>query len=578
MRAFGTRRLLSGGFVCLILVGLARGEAVPLAVSKDGCECVLATPQASTQFYLLIGSLAESSRITQVSVRTQAASGPAYVPVEAAEPDQAWRLRVETQARFLERQRGQRPALNRFSPQAAPQATRNFYLFLGARDLENPAHYSEIHADLHGVGRHGQVYVDRDDRDVPGLSATVASVLRLFDEEVFPWAERNLGQVVDVDRDGRFTILLTARLGKLQNGAVHVDGFVRGSDFFRELRAPFSNRCDMLYLNSALKPGPRLRTVLLHEYTHAVTFCEHALTSYAAGPTYQDEESWLNEGLSHLVENEGGQAWSNLDHRLSTFLARPERFPLVVSDYYAAGQWRNPGLRGAAFLFLRSCRDRTDDALVRRLVQSPLRGIANLEAATRTPFAALFRQAALDLLDSRNYGTLHRDGTLLCGPRFHAVALDGGKADVDVAATASALFLLHSPAAGHARVHVDSNGPVQLTLVPLPAEAARLSLEWRESAGTWRLALTSHHRDIVLRGAAWHDSADAQMSEFASWLKSKPIAGGTTLVSAALPGQIPHIAEAVLSVLGEDMQGRRVTAWIVGPQHPHAKESGGGEE
>src|SRR5207237_6880398 len=126
--------------------------------------------------------------------------------------------------------------------------------------------------------------------------------VRIFDKDVGPWAEAHLGHVCDVDRDGRFTILVSSKLGALQRGQVGVDGFVRGSDFFRDLPAPFSNHCDMLYLNAALKPGPQLRAVIAHEYTHAVTFCEHGLSPYGGKATDQDEESWLSEGLAHLVE------------------------------------------------------------------------------------------------------------------------------------------------------------------------------------------------------------------------------------------------------------------------------------
>ena len=259
--------------------------------------------------------------------------------------------------------------------------------------------------------------------------------------------------MLDIDRDGRFTILLTGKLSALQNGKVQIDGFVRGSDFFRDLPAPFSNHCDMLYLNANLKPGPHLRTVMAHEYTHAVAFCEHALTAYRDGPTNQDEESWLNEGVAHLVENPAVNGWSNLDRRISAYLASPERFPLVVADYFSSGLWRNPGTRGATFLFLRSCQSHSDNDLTRRLIQSPLRGIANLETATQKPFTEVFRQAAVDLLLPSNFGYLDKEhkGPFLCGPRYLDVALDQGHAEQNLAGTAIAFFALHTPAGFHSR-------------------------------------------------------------------------------------------------------------------------------
>src|SRR5207249_7185987 len=141
---------------------------------------------------------------------------------------------------------------------------------------------------------------------------------------------RHLVRVQDDGRDGRFTMLMPPWLGKRQGGKVAVDGFVRGSAFSRDVAAPFSNHCDMMYLNANLRPGPHLRTLLAHEYTHAVVFSEHVFGDYLPGLPAQDEESWLNEGLAHLAEEAHGHGWSNLDYRVSAFLNSPEDYPLVV--------------------------------------------------------------------------------------------------------------------------------------------------------------------------------------------------------------------------------------------------------
>src|SRR5205823_11239839 len=102
-------------------------------------------------------------------------------------------------------------------------------------------------------------------------------VVATFDDRVFPTAARRLGTAQDTDGDGRFTVLITGWLTKLAGGRLAVDGFVRGADLDPEVPAPFGNRCDMMYLSAALGPGPHLRTVLAHEYTHAVTYSQKAL-------------------------------------------------------------------------------------------------------------------------------------------------------------------------------------------------------------------------------------------------------------------------------------------------------------
>src|SRR4029077_792208 len=91
--------------------------------------------------------------------------------------------------------------------------------------------------------------------------------------------------------------------------------------------------------------------------------------------------------------------------RISAFLSAPERYQLVISDYFRAGLFRSHGHRGAAYLFLRWCCDRYGNDLLKQLVQTNLTGTANLEAATHERFADLFRQWTIALaLSGTNLG------------------------------------------------------------------------------------------------------------------------------------------------------------------------------
>ena len=212
--------------------------------------------------------------------------------------------------------------------------------------LDDPAQYATIHAKAIAEGRHVRIYLD--DQETPSQLAPglVADVIDLFDREVIPRFQGLLGTYRDVDHDGRFTILLSPWLGRLQGGRTSVGGFVRGSDFQPLLGLPFSNRCDMMYVNSQTLPGPHLRTLLIHEYTHAVCFSRR--TADACGrPRFPEEEDWLNEAMAHCAESLFGGGWSNLDYRISRFLNDPSKYPLVVGDYYRAGLWRCHGCRGA---------------------------------------------------------------------------------------------------------------------------------------------------------------------------------------------------------------------------------------
>src|SRR5262249_54031249 len=150
--------------------------------------------------------------------------------------------------------------------------------------------------------------------------------------------------------------------------------------------------------------------------------------------------SWLNEALAHVVEELHGHSWTNLDYRVSAFLSAPERYRLVVGDYYASRLWRDPGTRGAAYLFLRWCREHYGDDLLLRLARSNLRGVLNLEVATQCPFPELFRawSAAVLLGEAGAHGLdLRRPlgSRLLGGPRFEEVPLHGGRHELRVAGT-----------------------------------------------------------------------------------------------------------------------------------------------
>ncbi len=490
--------------IAILLCGGARADVVPVAVAAGACELVVDTSRSSGHCYLVIGSLADAQRTTRVMIRTEPTDAPEQVPAERMVVPAGWRALVQEQAARQEQARKlRRPAV--FTPPVPPAPTRVFHVFIKDRELANAAHYAAATAELRAVGRHCQVYVDRAALDQHGLAPLLDDILRTFDEDVFPWASRRLGSVHDVDRDGRFTIFLTPLLGKLQNGAVAVDGFVRGSDFERDRAAPFSNRCDMMYLNSRLQPGPHLRTLLAHEYTHAVLYCEHVLETYLSGAAHQDEEGWLNEGIAHLVEEQLGYGWSNLEHRISAYLSWPERYPLVVPDYFHAGLWRTAGTRGATFLFLRSCRERHGLELLTRLARSSLGGVPNLEAATGERFDELFRRwGVAQLVDGAAWMRQAKLGRLCVGPRCHDVILRGDRQEFAIAGTAMLYLRLHSPGAARTRVRVEGE-LLQVTLVRPAAEQPWLELHADEDHGgsRFKLRLTAHGGDVRIEAAAW---------------------------------------------------------------------------
>ncbi len=304
-------------------------------------------------------------------------------------------------------------------------------------------------------------------------------MVELFDTDIIPRFGGLLGTYRDVDHDGRFAILLSPWLARLQGGRTSVGGFVRGSDFQSCLDRPFSNRCDMMYINSMTTPGDHLRTLLIHEYAHAVCFSRR--TSDSTGlPKFPDEEDWLNEAIAHCAESLFGGGWSNLDYRIARFLNEPSAYPLVVSDYYRAGLWRCHGCRGATYLFLRFCVERFGAQTLTRLIANPCRGTQNLELATGHSFEEIFRAWTLWLAEAgwqpaaspvRSgespepelapldlYGSLGEWG--FAGPQRQLWNVDTEQKPIDLRGTSAAyLELVASDAPGTRRIRLQgSNG------------------------------------------------------------------------------------------------------------------------
>jgi hypothetical protein len=549
-------------------------EVIPLAVREGHAEWVFPANQGPC--FLILGTLAPAHKNCRVHLQAESTTAAAHLPREAQGNQTA--IDLVQISRQVDRLRKYRQTAETFPCLPEPPRKKTFYLFTAERDLENPSSYTPISADLRGVGKYVQVYVDTRDSITADLDLTITEVTQTFDQEIYPWSRQKLGQVVDVDRDGRFTILLSTWLQRLQGGKVSLDGFVRGSDFLRDLGAPFSNRCDMMYLNAHLKPGPHLRTVMAHEFTHAVTFCEHVLhnpTGYK-----QDEESWLSEGLAHLVEDLHQHGWTNLDYRVSAFLAQPERYPLVVPDYFGSGLWRTPGTRGSVYLFLRWCYVTAGPDLPRRLIQSPLGGIRNLEQATQKPFAELYREWAVSLvqedswrgdrpLPDRFARAIPPPARVLGGPKF--TPLEPGRYDFALAGTCLKYFLVPTHDKNRRlRLQTDPDSNLQATLVRLHPQRGFLKVQGKihPADQSLQLEVQAYGSSVRLEAIAWEKLVPpvsgrekTGQRDLTSYQLPLLVPGEKRLCTlpALFPGPRSH--DVVIRVLAKEAEGRPVVGW-----------------
>ena len=504
-----------------------------------------------------------------------------------------------------------------------PPRDRTFHMLDRDGDVASAGNYATVHAELKAVGETVQIYVDsRDNFTVD--QALLKELISTFDRQLVPDAKRRLGAARDIDGDGRFTVLLSSRLEHLADGRYKIDGFVRAADFDRSLPPPFSNHTDMLYLNAKLKPGPHTQTIIAHEYMHAFAITR----KQAAGPNRSDrvdEEGWLDEGLAHLAEDDFGFSRTNLDYRVSAFLSRPEAYRLVVADYYAAELFRSHGARGATYLFLRYCADRFGADLTLKLIRSPLRGVANIEAATGRPFADLYRDWTValatgfeptsrptDALPASTDNPIRANPTItnhpkiktcksyfmktfgefgrsnLAGPRSTRLEPDDAdrrRDDFSLESTTTRFLEIAGSRAGGVMIDVDCppGSEPQVTVIPLPEGRADLSMTIESIADaetaepTVKIAIGERSGvGVRLTSLSWESLAPPQVVD--------PLRSSTRLDHAALVtifgsdrieksseltskrtitlnGLAERDGPIVLKLTGIDDSGRRVAAW-----------------
>ncbi|WP_145214496.1 hypothetical protein [Gimesia alba] len=364
---------------------------------------------------------------------------------------------------------------------------RSFYLFVTDGSLSDRNQYSKIKSRLIQQSDRVAIYLDQQQKEnelAPGL---VDGILETLEHQVLDKITSQCGPIRDVDQDGRFTILLSPWLSKLQGGKTSINGFVRPSDFRETVSEPFSNHCDMLYLNSALKPGQELLDLLSHEVTHAAVSSLRAFQSKSPAGPLMDEEDWLNEGIAHIME----PGYTNRDYRISEFYRKPEAYPLVVPDYYRAQLWRNHGCRGAVSLFLDWCNQiECTQRFPYRFTHHPLTGTRKIEQLTAHPFPELFRLWSLSLAQQTLHpGTrvktvgdqspFHCGKFLLAGPAFQTWDLSNNpQASMNIASTASGFLHLKTDEIQNGNITINVNGfsKMQLTLLKISQNGNRLSL------------------------------------------------------------------------------------------------------
>lgn len=277
-------------------------------------------------------------------------------------------------------------------------------------------------------------------------------IAELLETDLLDAVQNLLGEVEDVDRNNRLTVLLTdlrtASAG--HEAGVPVVACVRSSDLLDQA-GPFSG--DIIYLDrsfatkaagtptippahashhrmtsvlgvpvvhSRQKKTPHsddaeLRAILSHELAHAAAnsallrhqVSKAAVAKHSEGQTPCDEivkadvelPDWLNEAIAHTVEYHLVPGSENLTRRFDAFRSAPEQSPIFAADPSMPHSLRRSGCRAAAVSFLHHSYSDSGSlrSLLRTLVQFEYPLEERLHTLQTEEFPKAFRQWCLRL-------------------------------------------------------------------------------------------------------------------------------------------------------------------------------------
>jgi hypothetical protein len=300
---------------------------------------------------------------------------------------------------------------------AAPPTLGEVQSFRVCSNLQCSA-FSTVQATARFVGQKVAVFIDNDvPQSDPLTPADAAELGTTFDTYHYPIDINAFGSESDLDQNGVVIVLMTDAVNDLTPDCTdgRVVGYFFGGDL---LTGPNSNNGEVFY---TLVPAPakpnctaitrtqavnNLKPTLIHEFQHMISFNQHVLVRSG-----NSEETWLNEGLSHLAEELGGRVIPNSEctPEFSSCRSQYSSGNILNSyDYlkdteahflvFPTSSGGTLEERGTAWLFVRWIADQfaadtilgTD--LTRKLVQTSLTGAANVNSATGSTLATMIPQ------------------------------------------------------------------------------------------------------------------------------------------------------------------------------------------
>jgi hypothetical protein len=298
----------------------------------------------------------------------------------------------------------------------APPVVGSERKFSVCKDLQCKT-FDTVTAVARVVDGYAAIYLDKV---IPAYSdsftqADLDDLARTFNTYHHPIDRDAFGSESDKDANGVVMILLTDAVNALTTDCSkgRILGFYWGGDllniagtnsgevFYAMVPAASTSGCTAATRKATLD---RLKPTLVHEFQHMISFNQHVLVRSG-----EQEETWLNEGLSHIAEELAGRlipasecagfpgsnpcrsqyssgnitnAWDYLEQTHANWLVAPGNSNATLAE------------RGAGWLFARWLADGfgTDSLgfnVTRALVQTNRLGAENVAAVSGVSFATL---------------------------------------------------------------------------------------------------------------------------------------------------------------------------------------------
>ena len=371
-------------------------------------------------------------------------------------------------ARRVQQTGGYRPAAAKVAPH-----------LVGARRFVFPAFGNvadtTVTAVLLAGGHRANAYVDVSDTGRVS-SARIQADVDLFSAKIHPVVTSALVRDPGAGDIGRVYLLYTHLVDEVSDDSTTVRGFFNAASVLPENQGGNGDQINLLFINPFNDPDVT-DAVLAHEFQHLFSFYQHVLIRNG-----RPEEGWLNEGLSHVCEDLVGGHETHNRANIERFLANPNETPL-------RGSVENPGVRGAAYLFVRSLIEDFGMGILPRLVQTNNVGLRNVKEAAGDRITDIYERylsrlflSGSGLNPTLEYTTPFLADTTSGGRRFphpeeFLVSPETSPAIGSVQPLSGAFVRLSYETNRTIWIQTDAEGSFRAVLIPIPpGDRARISI------------------------------------------------------------------------------------------------------